>query len=294
MRIAVASGKGGTGKTTIATNLALSVTEAVYLDCDVEEPNGHLFLNPDIEKKESIARLLPEFNYDRCDFCGECSRVCEFHAIMVLPKQVMLFDELCHSCGACSYLCPQNAIREVGKSMGVLREGTIYPEECGFVEGCLNVGEMMASPLISRVKAKTRTGAVNILDSPPGTACSMVETVRDADFCLLVTEPTPFGLSDLRLAVEVLRVVDLPFGVLINKSIESSTLIEEYCEEEQVPILMKLPFDRRLAEAYSRGEPAVRLFPELKSRFQELLQDIQLQLGQKAHDLTTNLNSAKS
>ncbi|MEJ2635750.1 MAG: ATP-binding protein [Calditrichia bacterium] len=278
MKIAVASGKGGTGKTTIAVNLVLSVENANYLDCDVEEPNGHLFLNPDIEKEETVGRLLPEIGYDRCNFCGDCAKVCEYNAITVLPKQVLLFEEMCHSCGACAYFCPQNAIKETEKPIGILREGKIYPEGCGFVEGRLNLGEMMASPLISHVKAKVQPDCINILDAPPGTSCSMVETIRKADYCLLVTEPTPFGLNDLKLAVEVLRIVGIPFGVVINKADAIFTTIEKYCKEQQISILMKLPFDRKLAEAYSRGEAEVRHYPELKSQFHQLLHNIETQI----------------
>ncbi len=292
MKIAVASGKGGTGKTTIAINLVLSAKNTIYLDCDVEEPNGHLFLNPDVEKEECINRLLPQINYDRCNFCGECAKVCEYTAITILPNQVLLFEEMCHSCGACAYFCPQNAIKETEKPLGFIREGRIYPEGCHFVEGCLNLGEMMASPLISQVKAKVRPDSINILDAPPGTSCPMVETIRQADYCLLVTEPTPFGLNDLRLAVEVLRIVGIPFGLVINKADGIFTAIEEYCQEQQIPILMKLPFDRKLAEGYSRGEAAVRHYPELKSQFQQLLKNIEAKIteGTKSDLLNSQIS----
>lgn len=270
MTVAIASGKGGTGKTTIATNLALSVPDSVYLDCDVEEPNGHLFLNPEIDKTKTVTRLIPEIDFNKCHYCGECARVCEYNAITVLPSHVIVFNEMCHSCGVCTYFCPKEAIREVEKPIGVIRSGKAGLAGTRFVEGCLTIGEMMASPLIIQVKKHIQNDQMNILDAPPGTACSMVETIRNADYCLLVTEPTPFGLYDLQLAVKVIKIIGLPFGVVINKSQEGVNLINDYCESEDIPVLMTLPFDRRLAEAYSTGQPAVRIFPELEEKFREL------------------------
>ena len=274
MIISVASGKGGTGKTTIATNLVLSIPNSIYLDADVEEPNGHLFLNPIILDEKVISRKIPEIDYNRCNFCGVCARTCEFHAISVLPKMVLVFDELCHSCGACSYFCPEKAIVEVDKPLGLLRTGEILPEKKSFYEGRLNIGEMMASPLIAELKQICHPNKINIVDAPAGTSCSMVESVRDADYCILVTEPTPFGLHDLKLSVEVLQFLEIPFGVVINKSQKESDIIEDYCSETGTPVLLKLPFDRRLAEAYSRGEPAVKVFPELKKQFVDLYEKI--------------------
>lgn len=274
MIISIASGKGGTGKTTIATNLVLSIPNSIYLDADVEEPNGHLFLNPIILDEKVISRKIPEIDYNRCNFCGVCAKTCEFHAISVLPKMVLVFDELCHSCGACSYFCPEKAIVEVDKSLGLLRTGEILPEKKIFYEGRLNIGEMMASPLIADLKQICHPDKINIVDAPAGTSCSMVESVRESDYCILVTEPTPFGLHDLKLSVEVLQFLDIPFGVVINKSQKESDIIEDYCSETETPVLLKLPFDRRLAEAYSRGEPAVKVFPELKKQFVDLYENI--------------------
>ncbi len=278
MNIVIASGKGGTGKTTIATNLTLSLKNAVYLDCDVEEPDGHLFLRPVVEQTKTASRLLPEINYEKCNFCGRCSEICQFHALTVLPGQVILFEEMCHSCGVCAYYCPLGAIREKEQPMGIIRNGYVSPDGSGFLEGRLNIGEMMAGPLIQQVKAMADPKKINILDAPPGTACSMVEVVRGADYCLLVTEPTPFGLHDLKLAVNVLRVMQCPFAVVENKAMEHNDLIVQFCQTEKIPLLMKIPFDRRLAEAYSRGEPAVRIFPHLKREFRLLFRKIELQL----------------
>jgi MinD superfamily P-loop ATPase len=278
VKIVIASGKGGTGKTTIATNLALTLKDAVYLDCDVEEPDGHLFLNPIVEQTEVAIRLLPEINYQKCNFCGRCAEICQFHALAVLPGKVLLFEEMCHSCGVCAYYCPEGAIREKEQPMGNIRTGYVSPEGSGFVEGCLNIGEMMASPLIRQVKATAQPQKINILDAPPGTSCSMVETVRDADYCLLVTEPTPFGMHDLKLAVKVLRILQCPFAVVENKAMDQNDLIGNYCHAEGIPVLLRIPFDRKLAEAYSRGEPAVRIFLQLKQEFLLLYNRIQYHL----------------
>jgi MinD superfamily P-loop ATPase len=290
MIISVASGKGGTGKTTIATNLVLSIPGSIYLDADVEEPNGHLFLNPIILDEKVISRKIPEIDYNRCNFCGVCARTCEFHAISVLPKMVLVFDELCHSCGACSYFCPEKAIVEVDKPLGLLRTGEILPEKKSFYEGRLNIGEMMASPLIAELKQICHPNKINIVDAPAGTSCSMVESVRDADYCILVAEPTPFGLHDLKLSVEVLQFLEIPFGVVINKSQKESDMIEDYCSETEIPVLLKLPFDRRLAEAYSRGEPAVKLFPDLKNRFNELYEKILMDLRMRKLKKSKTIN----
>ena len=290
MIISVASGKGGTGKTTIATNLVLSIPGSIYLDADVEEPNGHLFLNPMIHDEKVISRKIPEIDYDRCNFCGVCARTCEFHAISVLPKMVLVFGELCHSCGACAYFCPEKAIVEVDKPLGILRTGEILPEKKSFYEGRLNIGEMMASPLIAKLKQICHPDKINIVDAPPGTSCSMVESVSETDYCILVTEPTPFGLHDLKLSIEVLQFLEIPFGVVINKSQKESDLIEDYCSETEIPVLLKLPFDRRLAEAYSQGEPAVKLFPDLKNRFNELYEKILMDLRMRKLKKSKTIN----
>jgi MinD superfamily P-loop ATPase len=276
MNIVIASGKGGTGKTTIATNLALSVLNSVYLDCDVEEPNGHLFLNPVIEVTETVFRLIPEIDTQKCTYCGECACICEYNALMVLKNHIMVFKEMCHSCGVCAHFCPENAMQEIKYPIGILQKGKIKPSNNLFFGGSLNIGEMMAGPLISAVKKQAQKDKLNILDAPPGTACSMVETIRDADFCLLVTEPTPFGLHDLKLAVNVVRIVGIPFAVVINKFQKDRKLINEYCKTENIPVFMELPFDRRLAEAYSVGQPAVKIFPELVDQFRDLITKIKV------------------
>lgn len=286
MVIAVASGKGGTGKTTIAINLALSVPSSVYLDCDVEEPNGHLFLKPDIEFYETVFRLFPEIDGERCTYCGECASLCEFNALMILKNHCMVFTEMCHSCGVCAHFCPEGAIREIEYPIGTLRKGVVNSHDIHFFDGSLKIGEMMAGPMIAKVKNQIQENRLNILDAPPGTACSMVETIRGADFCLLVTEPTPFGLHDLKLAVNVVRIVGLPFGIVINKSRQDVKLIHDYCKEEKIPVLLELPFNKRLAKAYSKGVPAVAVYPYLGEQFRDLAVIIENQFSRIQEDIT--------
>jgi len=269
--IVIASGKGGTGKTTVATSMALSVPNSVYLDCDVEEPNGHLFLQPDIEKKETVYRSVPEVNCQLCTYCGECARLCEYNALVVLKSQILVFKKMCHSCGVCSYFCPEKAIYEIDEPIGSCRQGVVKPEYIEFVGGSLAIGEMSAVPLIAHVKGHSKRHKVNIIDAPPGTACAMVEAVRDADYCLLVTEPTPFGLHDLKLAVNVLGIIGVPFGVVINKVKDEINLIRDYCNSNEIEICMEIPFDRRLAEAYSKGIPTVKIYPQMRERFRDLI-----------------------
>jgi len=268
MIISIASGKGGTGKTTIAINLALSLKDVQYMDCDVEEPNGHLFLKPLIEERISVGIPVPQVDESRCTYCGKCAEICEFNAIVVIKKKVLLFPELCHGCGGCSYLCPEDAIEEVEREIGVIERGKAGHIE--FVHGLLNVGEPMAPPLIRREKKLINGRKTVIIDSSPGTSCPVVETVKGSDFCLLVTEPTPFGLNDLKLAVETVRKLNIPLGVLINCSDIGDRKVWQYCEREKIPLLMEIPFERRIAVAYSKGVPLVEEIPEYRKRFQDL------------------------
>jgi MinD superfamily P-loop ATPase len=257
MIISIASGKGGTGKTTIAVNLALSLPKgtAQLIDCDVEEPNSHLFLNPTLNLVTSVGIPVPRIDESKCTYCGKCAQVCEYHAIAVILKNVLVFDELCHGCGACSYLCPEKAIFEVERELGVAQEG--QADGISFANGVLNVGEPMASPLIRKVKKGIQEDKIVILDAPPGTACPVIETVKGSDFCLLVTEPTPFGLNDLELAVGMLETLGIPMGVVINKSDIGDRKVWDYCQSKHIPVLMEIPMDRQIAESYSKGIPIV-------------------------------------
>ena len=272
MVIAVASGKGGTGKTTVAVNLALVGDGCQYLDCDVEEPNGHIFLKPEIEKTEEVNKLIPEIDLDKCTYCHKCSQACAYHALAVLPKQVLVFPEVCHSCGLCVWICPEQAISEKGIPVGVVETG--ISGEVGFVQGRLNVGEPMAVPVIRAVKKEISTEGDAILDVPPGTSCPVVQSVLGSDFCLLVTEPTPFGLHDLKLAVETVRKLGVRCGVVLNRADIGDNETDRYCREEDIPILMRIPYDRAIAEAYSRGVSVIEALPEYRGRFRALYERI--------------------
>ena len=271
MRIAIASGKGGTGKTTVAVNLACVLADGgqavQYLDCDVEEPNGHIFLKPEITVAEPVGIPVPVVDEERCTGCRKCAEVCQYHAIAVLKKP-LVFAELCHGCGGCALACPEGAIREQDRAIGVVETGRA--EGAAFVQGRLNVGEPMAPPLIRAVKKKAISNGIAILDAPPGTSCPAVAAVRDADYVLLVTEPTPFGLNDLRLAVEMIRQLGVRHGVAINRADSGDARVRNYCAAEKIPILLEIPDDRRVAEAYSRGQMAARVLPEWTVIMQEL------------------------
>ena len=276
MIISVASGKGGTGKTTIATSLALSMESVQFLDCDVEEPNAHIFLKPEINEKISAGMLVPEVDNSKCNYCGKCAEVCEFNAIVVIKKKVLFFPELCHGCGGCTYVCPEKAINEVEREIGVIEGGTAG--KIDFLHGVLNVGEPMAPPLIRKVKGFINHERDVIIDASPGTSCPVVEAVSKSDFCLLVTEPTPFGLNDLRLAVEMLRKLTIPFGVVINCADVGDDEVKNYCESEGIAIHMSIPWDRRIAESYSRGIPLIEALPEFQDRFSQLYQTIKKEI----------------
>jgi MinD superfamily P-loop ATPase len=272
MIISVASGKGGTGKTTVATNLALSLNNVQFLDCDVEEPNAHIFLRPHIKKRYPITIPVPQVDLSKCNFCGKCAQVCAYNAIAVIKDKVLIFPELCHGCGACSYLCPQKAIKEVGREIGIIEIGD--RDGVDFGHGRLNIGEAMSPPLIRAVKECIDSSRIVIIDAPPGTSCPVIESVKDSHFCLLVTEPTPFGLHDLKLAVQTLKELKIPFAVVINRSDLGDQGVDDYCKTEGIPILMRIPFKKEIAIAYSKGITIVEALPEYKREFVGLFEKI--------------------
>ena len=274
--IAVTSGKGGTGKTTVATNLACSINAPQFLDCDVEDPNAHLFLNPVLQRTEPVLLPLPVVDYEKCIQCGKCVDFCEYNALALVKDKIIVFSELCHACGGCSIVCPVDAISEQDRSIGIVEFG--QAGDMKLIDGLLEIGEAVAPPIIKAVKSKSDKNLLTILDSPPGTGCPMVESINGCDFALLVTEPTPFGLNDLALATEVVKKLEIPAGVVINRSDENDAETEEYCKEQEIPVLMKIPMDRSIAEAYSEGKMLIDVKPKWKDKFNKLFDDIKRML----------------
>jgi len=273
MIISIASGKGGTGKTTIATNLAVALgTDVNLLDCDVEEPNDHIFIQPKITHTEKVCLKVPQVDMNKCSLCGKCQEICQFQAIVVVGKTALTFPELCHSCGGCMEVCPENAITEIDREMGIFEAGT--RNGVAFAYGRLFVGQVMAVPAIERVKEAVQPDKVNIIDAPPGTSCPVISSVKNTDFLILVTEPTPFGLNDLKLAVGMVKILAIPHGIVINRSDLGDEKVKEYAKEENIPILMEIPFDRQIAEIYSKGKLLVEELPEWKERFIHLYEDV--------------------
>jgi MinD superfamily P-loop ATPase len=274
MIISIASGKGGTGKTTVATNLAVSVGKDVQLlDCDVEEPNARLFIRPEMDRKETISVPVPVIDEKKCTRCGQCSELCQFKAIAVIPDvAVLTFPELCHSCGGCWQVCPEGAVTQGKRQIGEIETGHRGPLE--FVQGRLKIGEAMAPPLIKKTRSYTRVDKLTIIDAPPGTSCPVIASMRDSDFVLLVTEPTPFGLHDLKLAFEAAATLHIPAGLVINRMGLGDDKVFEYADSVGLPVLMKIPHDRRIAEAYSNGELIVDALPKFRQQFLQLYQRI--------------------
>ena len=276
MIISVASGKGGTGKTSVAVALAQSLDGPVdLLDCDVEAPNAHLFLNIQWERKETLYLEVPQVDESKCTHCRACSQLCQFKAILVLGETILTFPEMCHACGGCFRVCEPRALLPGKKELGTVAQG-----EAGgirLVQGELKIGEPLSPPLIREVKKRGLPQRLTLIDAPPGTSCPVIQAVKDSDFCLLVTEPTPFGLYDLRLAVEALKILQIPRGVVLNRADMGDEQVRRYLENEGIPLLLEIPFDRRIAEGYARGKSLLEVKPEMKADFQELLRKITAQ-----------------
>lgn len=276
LRVAVASGKGGTGKTTVAAGLTmiLSGSHSVhYVDCDVEAPNGHFFLQPVIQKTEPVTRLVPQVDLSNCDGCGKCSEVCRFHAIATAGPRVLVFPALCHGCGGCALVCPRKAITEREHRVGEVAMGRAGA--VAFTSGTLLTGETATVSVIRQVRRQDSAAEITILDCPPGTSCPVVASIEGADFVVLVTEPTAFGLNDLRLAVHMVRALKLRAGVVINRDGIGDDRVDDFCRLSGVPVIGRIPDDRAVAEAYSRGEIPLNSV----TRFREALEQL-------AHRLT--------
>ncbi len=272
MIIAVGSGKGGTGKTTVATNLALSIGNVQFFDFDVEEPNSNIFLKTDIVEEENVNVLVPEIDLKKCTFCGKCSEFCRYNALAVVNKKVLVFPELCHSCGGCDLVCPVKAVKYSLRKIGKIEHGK--KKGIDFYHGLLNIGEAQAIPVLKYLKRKIDKEKNVIIDAPPGTACPFVETVESSDYCILVTEPTPFGLNDLKIAVETVRHISKPFGVIINRDGVGDNKVELYCNNEKIPILAKIPQSKEIAEMYSKGITFVDELSDLKEQFEKIFKEI--------------------
>ncbi len=271
MKISVASGKGGTGKTFVSTSLALSIDkELTFLDLDVEEPNAHIFIKPMFDEENDVGIPVPRVDYDKCDFCGVCQEVCAYNAIFAFPntKKVVVFDELCKGCGACVVLCPQKALYEVPRPVGKMRHGRNGKIE--FFDGKLNIGEINTTYMITHIQKQVKNASLIIVDSPPGTSCPMIQAVKDSDFVILVTEPTPFGLFDLNLAYEVVKKMEIPSGIIINRYGIGDDRVEKFAEENNIPILLKIPFSREIARYYSEGVPIVHADESWKEKFKSV------------------------
>ncbi|WP_053955721.1 4Fe-4S binding protein [Inediibacterium massiliense] len=269
MKIAVLSGKGGTGKTTVSVNLAKSMGWS-YIDCDVEEPNGFIFLKPNIGKEMNVSIPVPKIDEQKCIHCNQCVNICQFHALAGTNNGVLVFEKLCHGCGACTLTCPVDAIKEEDRVIGKIEVG--QDKEISCMRGVLNIGEPMATPIIKQLK-KINKEQNTIIDCSPGSSCTVVSAIERVDYAILVTEPTEFGLHDLKIAIELMRQMDIPFGVIINRVDQQKDLIDDYCEKENINILGKIPFDKKVAVLYSKGKLLIEDV-DYEKKFKEIGQKI--------------------
>ncbi|MCK5128297.1 MAG: ATP-binding protein [Clostridiales bacterium] len=273
MIIAVASGKGGTGKTTISTALAEALEKPVQLlDCDVEEPNAHIFFNTENETKENVYVKVPQIAKNSCTLCGRCAQICEFNALAVIKEQVMVFDELCHSCGGCKLVCPEKAISEVDMQIGKLKRSTT--DGITLIQGELDVGRAMSPPVIRAVKKHIKSKIINIIDCPPGNACPLVTAVSNADYVILVTEDSLFGLNDLLISIDTIKKMNIPMGVIVNRCGISEKSITEHLRKKKIDILLEIPENIGIAKAYSNGGSILSVVPSLKNQLVQIIAEI--------------------
>ena len=272
MRIAVLSGKGGTGKTLVSVNLACAAEKAVYVDCDVEEPNGHLFLKPEITEKQSVTAPVPEMDMSKCTGCRKCVDFCKYNALALLKDKLMIFYEVCHSCGGCILFCPEKALSKKQREIGTIEAG--ISGGVTVLTGCLNTGEVSGVPIIKGLMEKLPKQDIIVIDCPPGSACIVMESIREADFCVLVAEPTLFGAHNLAMVYDLVKLFDKPFGVVLNKCLPGENPSEKFCSENKINILTEIPYDEKLGMLNSKGLVAVRESDQYRKLFQKLLENI--------------------
>lgn len=282
MKISVASGKGGTGKTMVATNLGLALLakekSVQLLDCDVEEPNLHVFIKGNQMKSHEVSLPIPKVDYDKCLYCGKCSEVCQYNAIALLKRTLVIFPDVCHSCGGCWHLCPNGALEPTPRKIGTV---TVSQAGClELVSGKLKLGTHISPPLVKAVRGYENQAGIVIIDGPPGSSCPVMAAVEDTDYCILVTEPTPFGLHDLALAVGLLRVLGIPCGVVLNRAVPGNDLIDRYCVEKDLPILLRIPQQTEIAKAYAKGIPLVEMNPKWQDEFYNLYRQVSQEVQQ--------------
>lgn len=271
MKIGVLSGKGGTGKTTVSASLVSSLDRCQYIDCDVEEPNGAIFLNPDIGESAPVKVTVPRSDESKCNGCGYCGKACQFNAIAVIKGKVLVFPEICHHCGACLIACPQGAIYEVEREIGVVETNASGT----FMQGRLNIGEPISIPIIRELKKRMKNDMPVVLDCSPGASCTVMQSIEGCDYCLLVTEPTPFGIHDLKIAVQLVGKMGIPFGVVVNKASQTDRSVQEFCAQNGIEVLLEIPFSQEIAKRYSQGMLPVETNPEWKKKFSELYKRVE-------------------